>query len=312
MGATLSVVLPVFGLLGVGWALARFRIIDAAGARGLGQIVLHALIPALLFRGITTGPGIGPNEFGVVAAFFVACLTLYGTGMIVARRFFAAGIDSQAFMAMSTTFGNTVQMGIPLIVLAYGPKGETPLFAIITFHSLILITLTTVLIEVGQRRGGGPLATLRKSMAALVTHPILMAMVVAILWRQTGFTIPEVGDRFLAMLSAGAGPMALISLGTSLDGLKLGGDLRESLAVSALKLVAFPILVWLIAAQVFQLPPLEVAVATIAAAMPTGANVFILARRYDLYLRRAASAVLISTVASVVTISIILTLLGPG
>lgn len=76
-----------------------------------------------------------------------------------------------------------------------------------------------------------------------------------------------------------------------------------------MKLVALPLIVWLLARHLFALPPLEVAVATIAAAMPTGANVFILARRYDLYLRRAASTVLISTVGSVVTISVILTLL---
>ncbi|BBK29619.1 hypothetical protein EDC65_0014 [Stella humosa] len=309
MEATLTVVLPVFGLLAVGWAVARFGIVDDRGARGVGQVVLHVLIPALLFRSLATERGLGPMELKVAGAFFLGCLSLYGIGMLVARRFFAARLDGQAFMGMSVTFGNTVQMGIPLVLLAYGPKGEAPLLAIITFHSLILISLTTVLVEIGQNRGRGPIDTLRQSVVALLTHPIILAILAGIVFGLTGLKLPEVIDRFLLMLGAGAGPMALLSLGAGLNGMHIAGDLRESLVVTAMKLVALPLLVWLAADKVFALPPLEVAVATVAAAMPTGANVFILARRYDLYLRRAASAVLISTVGSVVTITVILTLL---
>ncbi|MCC7272506.1 MAG: AEC family transporter [Alphaproteobacteria bacterium] len=311
METTLTVVLPVFGLLAVGWGVARLGIVDERGVRGIAQLVLHVLIPALLFRSLAREHGLGPLELGVAGAFFLACLVVYAVAMLVARRFFAAALDAQAFMGMSATFGNTVQMGIPLVALAYGPRGEAPLLAIITFHSLILISLTTVLIEVAQHRGKGPLDTLRQSLAALLTHPIILAILAGIAWGLTGWHLPLIADRFLTLLGVGAGPMALLSLGAALNGLRIAGDLRETLAVTALKLVAMPALVWLVAAKLLALPPLEVAVATVAAAMPTGANVFILARRYDLYLRRAASMVLISTVASVATIAIILVLLRP-
>ncbi|MGE0719722.1 MAG: AEC family transporter [Alphaproteobacteria bacterium] len=311
MGTTLTVVLPVFVVMAAGWAVARFGIVDERGVRGIAQLVLHVLIPALLFRSLVGERGLGPTELGVAGAFFAACLIVYGIAMVVARRAFGSGLDAQAFMGMSATFGNTVQVAIPMVMLAYGPRGEAPLLAIITFHSLILISLTTVLVEVAQHRGTGALATLRQSVTALLTHPVILAILAGLLWRQTGLALPAVVDRPLAMLGAGAGPMALLSLGTALNGLRVAGDLRETLAVSALKLVLMPALVWLVAARLLDLPPLEVAVATVAAAMPTGANVFILARRYDLYLRRAASTVLISTVASVVTIAVILTLLGP-
>ncbi len=309
METTFAVVLPVFGLLAVGWAVARFGIIDDRGVRGLGQLVLHVLIPALLFRSLATERGLGPAELKVAAAFFLGCLVLYGIAMLVGRRVFAAGLDGQAFLGMSATFGNTVQVGIPLVALAYGPRGEVPLLAIITFHSLVLISLTTVLVEVGQNRGKGPIDTLRQSLVALLTHPIILGILAGILFGLTGLPLPTMADRFLSMLSAGAGPMALLALGATLNGMHLGGDLRESIIVTTMKLVALPLFVWFVAERIFALPPLEVAVATVAAAMPTGANVFILARRYDLYLRRAASAVLISTIGSVITISIILILL---
>jgi hypothetical protein len=63
---------------------------------------------------------------------------------------------------------------------------------------------------------------------------------------------------------------------------------------------------------VFELPPLAATVAVITAAIPSGANVFIMARQYDIYLGRAASAVLISTALSVVTLTFLLATLRPG
>ncbi|MBI3031291.1 MAG: hypothetical protein HYY64_17465 [Candidatus Rokubacteria bacterium] len=65
------------------------------------------------------------------------------------------------------------------------------------------------------------------------------------------------------------------------------------------------------AAHVFSLDPLWAAVAVLDAALPVAANVFVLARRYDIYVERASSIVLISTTASVVTVSALLALLSP-
>jgi hypothetical protein len=172
---------------------------------------------------------LGPTELKVAGAFFLGALVLYGIGMLVARRFFAARLDGQAFMGMSVTFGNTVQMGIPLVVLAYGSKGEGPLLAIITFHSLVLISLTTVLVEIGQNRGRGVLDTLRQSVAALATHPIIIAILAGILWGVSGLDLPLVVDRFLALAGSGAGALALLALGAGLNGMHLAGDLRESI-----------------------------------------------------------------------------------
>jgi predicted permease len=62
---------------------------------------------------------------------------------------------------------------------------------------------------------------------------------------------------------------------------------------------------------VFDLPALAAVVAILTAACPSGANVFIMARQYDLYLGRSASAVLISTAVSVVTLSLLLAILKP-
>jgi predicted permease len=73
----------------------------------------------------------------------------------------------------------------------------------------------------------------------------------------------------------------------------------------ALKMLALPALVWAAAVAV-GLGPLETAVAVTAAALPTGANPFILARRYRLGEARSGATVLVATLASVAVLGVLL------
>ena len=77
-----------------------------------------------------------------------------------------------------------------------------------------------------------------------------------------------------------------------------------------MKLFLHPAIVWLLASFVFRLQPIEIAVATMLAALPTGANAFILAQRYGIYIARAATGVLVATGLSVATAALLVSLFG--
>ncbi|MSO81475.1 MAG: hypothetical protein EXQ97_07690 [Alphaproteobacteria bacterium] len=55
MGTTLTIVLPVFGLVATGWLVGRTRLLTPEGVRGINNFVLYVAISALLFR--TAGSG---------------------------------------------------------------------------------------------------------------------------------------------------------------------------------------------------------------------------------------------------------------
>ena len=104
-------------------------------------------------------------------------------------------------------------------------------------------------------------------------------------------------------------PAALFALGASLAGYRIGGALSESLTMVAFKLFVHPAAVWLLGHYVFDLEPVVLAVATLMAAAPIGANVFNLAHHYEVYLARATSAVVISSTLSMLTLAVLLTVL---
>jgi predicted permease len=108
--------------------------------------------------------------------------------------------------------------------------------------------------------------------------------------------------RTLDFLGASAPPLALFCLGGGLAGIAGAAMWKETLAIVAAKLFILPASVFVLSLA-FGLTPIEQAVAVTMAALPTGANAFILARRYATGADRSGSAVVVSTAISVLTIS---------
>jgi malonate transporter and related proteins len=305
MAAVLAILLPVFGLVLAGFAAARLRLLSPAGTRRLGAFVYYIAIPALLFRG--TEHGLPAGGGAIVLAYFGAALALFALAMLLARRAFGADLREQAVLAINVCFGNSVQMGVPVILGAFGAQGMRSLTLIIALHALVLLTVATVVIELGRGAGGGLARTVRTAAAAMLTNPIILAVIAGFAWSRLGAELPGAAARLVDAAAAAASPCALFVLGASLRGLRLGAGWREGLVIVALKLVALPVMVWLMA-RALALPPLDTAVATVTAAMPVGMSPFIFAQRYDVYVAQSASAVVLSNLLSLVSLAVVLAL----
>ena len=311
MHTVIDVVLPVFALIIAGYGFSRTRFLSREGARGLGNFVYYCAIPAVLFLSLARAAPGGETSVAVLGAYFIGTLIVFAGSMAIGRVAFGLGLAEQGLMGMSAAFSNSVQLGIPIVLTAFGPAGLQPLTLIVSVHALILLSLATAVIEIG-RGGGGIRHAIKAAGAAIATNPVILAIVAGALWGGLGLAVPAALGRFLGLLGDAAAPAALFSLGATLSGFRIGGDLRQSLVLVALKLVALPLIVWLLATGVFHLSPLDTAVATTCAALPTGANAFILAQRYETYLARAASSVVISSALSMASLAALLAWFGAG
>jgi len=299
----LQVVAPIFAIILAGYIAAARGIIDATGFRGLNGFAFSLAAPALLFASGTAGHQGGG---GAALAFFLGTAVLYAATLWGARRC-GIGLAAGGALALNVTFGNTVMMGIPLIVAAFGQAGLSVLIAILALHSLVLLGTATVVAEVAQNAKAAPLKLLSATALGVARNPVVMAVLAAIVWSTFSLPVPQVARTTLELLGAAAPPVALFCLGGSLAGFDARAAWKQTGVTVFLKLAALPLIVWAIA-SLMQLAPLEIAVAVITAALPTGANAFLLARRYGTGADTSGSAVLISTMLSVVTLSALLTL----
>ena len=198
-------------------------------------------------------------------------------------------------LGLNSSYGNTVLMGIPIIVAALGEDALPPLLAIIALHSAILLPLAGVLVEMdvigSQRRR--PLAILATTLARTLRNPIIMSILVASLWRVSRLPVPEPLSELLRLLGSAATPLALICLGGALPSLGALAPDAGAIIGTVLKLAGLPALVWTIG-RYAHLPDLPLKVAILVGGMPTGANAFLLAHR-DESLSEVSAAIVMAT-----------------
>jgi malonate transporter and related proteins len=299
MIALLSVIGPVFALIVMGRLAVLYHWVDGGGLRGLNDVAFYAALPALLFGSVAEAPSFDVLELGSV--YFGACLIVYAVAMVLARWVLGADFASAGMIGLNAAYGNTVMMGIPIIVASFGDAALSSLLGIIALHSVLLLPLATVLIEAGSAGRSGLRRTLRATARGLGRNPIIIAIMVALLWRGFAVPVPRVLHGFLSMLGQAGPPIALFCLGASLPGFVGNRFLKEALLASFLKLAVLPALVWSLATWA-GLSGQPVAVAVVTAGMPTGANAFLLARRAGKLIEASAGTVVVATAISVFTL----------
>jgi predicted permease len=304
---SITIVAPIFALIALGFASVRGRVVSRNAGDGLSEFVFVLAIPALLFRTVATADLPPVNPAGYWIAYFVPLALVWITASIIAGKF---GRDSaeRAVIGFSAAQSNTVLVGIPLVLGVFGDAGKVPVVLILVLHLPITMTVVTLLIERGSSGHAG-----RRIIRALFTHPILLGILSGVLWRQTGWVMPEIPRSFLKFLGDAAAPCALVATGMSLSQLSLRGSRMLIVIVTMLKLMLHPLLVWGLAVWVFALPPVWVGVAVIFAACPTGINAFLVAERYRKGEAVASGAIALGTLLAVITETIVVAaILGTG
>jgi predicted permease len=300
----LGLVAPVFLLIAMGYVAGVRRLISDEGLRGINDFAFWLCAPSLLFVSATLGGGIAHGG-RLELAFFSGVLIIYGVSLLLSRLVAGRGLAESGLFALNCSFGNTLMMGVPVALAAFGPAGIPPATAIVGLYSLVLLPLTTVVAEMGMSAGASPRRVLGTTLRSVLRNPIVMAVVLGNLWAIFGLPMPGFARRLLELLGGGTSPLLLFCLGASLRDFQIRRDWLDAAAISVLKLALLPLVVFGLG-RLLALPPLELAVAVIMAAMPTGANAFLMSRRYALGMERAGAAVLLGTMASVVTLTLLL------
>lgn len=311
MSSVLDTVLPVFGLIALGFVAARARIVDAATARGLAQFVFNIAIPAFLFRTIALLETQAIAPWGLWLAFFGGIALVWAAATVVARAIPALDADGGSSAAMAAGFGNLVMLGTPLAISHFGPQAAFPAGLILSAHAPVLWFAATVHREFSRTGTHLTLAAMTRDLAlGLARNAIVIALLAGAVWRVTGLGLHPVPGAMLKMLSDASIPTALFALGLSLAGYSLKGQWSAMAVLIVLKMAMLPAAVWLLVTYAVSLPPLWAKVAVLLAAIPTGANAFLFASRYDAALPAVSGAIAVGTALAAITVTALLYWMG--
>ncbi len=304
-----SIVLPVFALIALGYAAVRYGYFSDAAQQGLTEFSASVAVPALLFRTVANSATPSVSPVAIWFAYFGAVAVVWLLATLMTRAVLRRPIGDSASIAMTSAYGNSVMLGIPLCVALFGDAAAPPMAAILAFTSPTYWTLATLHHQAAiADKDHSTLRLLIGVARDLARNPLIVAIACGTLVRLTEMPLPTVLDRVLQLLGQAGVPTALVALGAGLVGFAVKGQGPTLAMVLTLKLVVMPLVAFGLI-TVLQLPAAAAGVVLIFAAAPSGANAYLFASKVDRAVNSASGAVALGTMLSLVTMSVIVALL---
>ena len=305
----LNTALPFFGLIFCGYGAGRLRLLDETAAAGVNTFVFYFALPAFLFGLMSSSPIEEVVNAPFIGAYVTAGLTLFALSALVGFRLFEIGRAEAAVQGLAAVLANTGYMGIPLVSAVFGRESAVPIVVGLTLDGVLMIPLGIVIIESSKGRAESLTRTALATISALARNPLILSIFAGLAVSTTGFNPPMPLGNFLDLLGGTAGPCALFALGATLAGRSVAGGTAEVSYMTFMKLVLHPAALFFTTTVIFSVDPLWATAALLGAALPIAANVFIVARQYNVYVSRTSSAILISTAVSLFSVSALLLVL---
>lgn len=308
MNAVITAALPVFALILTGWLAARAKVLGPGATDALNRYVVYLSLPALLFRAMTQVDlahmahwgFVGAFAGGIAVTFLVAFLPGRGADKNTRRA-----LTDRSIEGLAASYANAGYMGIPLCLALLGVDSLAPATFTTLLTASVLFGFAIALIEFDRQQTPNAAATLIKVGRALTRNPLLAAPVLGLAWASTGVALPEGIDRYVALLGASASPCALVTIGLFLAQTETASAGPGVLRLVLGKLLLQPAVTAVLAFYVFSMPPLWAWTAVLMSALPIGTGPFMLANMYGRDARVTSRAILVSTVASVLTVSLL-------
>ena len=298
---------PLFVLVFAGYALMRLSGWPKSMSDNLARFVFSVALPAMLFRLMSDFSSLPPVDARLLVAFFGSCLIVFVIARLIAWKCFALDGVGQSVFALGGVFSNNVMLGLPLAKVALGDAALPAVALVLVFNALILWTLVTVSVE-WARHGHFSAAGFAKTVRAVLTNPIVAGILSGTLFGLTRLPVPALVDAPLASLGQAAPPLALFALGMGLAEFGVRDGWKISVAISSVKLVLQPLVVWLLA-RLLGLPLLETQVAVLLASIAVGANVYLMSRQFEVLEGPVAGSLILSTGLAALTTPVVLTLI---
>ncbi len=313
MNAILNTVLPVFGMIVLGYGFARFKVFDAVSGRGISLFVFNVAIPALLFKTVATMAPQQGAPWSLWIAFFGGLGLTWLITAFVSRFVEPLDVSGGAAASMAAGFGNLALLGTPLALAHFGKEVAIPLGMILSIHAPILWFTAMLHRELARHSGNFSIGrTAKELFRSLATNMIVLGLIAGSIWRFTGFGIHPIAGTMLDMLADASVPTALFALGVSLAGYSLKGSWSGMFVLIGLKMVLMPVLVFLMVHYVVSIPPLWGHVAVLFAAMPTGANAFLFSQKNEEAVASVSGSIALGTALAAISASILLYLMDNG
>ncbi len=299
----LSITGPIFLIIALGFAAVRSGVFAKSNVRALGLFVIHFALPALLFNALSQRAFTEIVNTPYLLAYAAGSLAMLALGIGIARLVQHRDLPASAITGMGMSFSNSAFIGYPVALQLVGPTASVALALTMIIENLLMIPLVLALAE-SRGNSQRPWTAVATALARLLRNPIILAIIAGVASAMLRLRLPEPLARTIDMLAMASAPVSLFVIGGTLVGLKTKGMALDAGLIVTGKLLLHPAAVFI---ALLLLPPIDPALqlaALILACAPMLSIYPIIGQKYAQE-ERCAAALVTATVASFITISIL-------
>lgn len=281
-----AIVFPVFSLVAVGFLYARFR--RHTDMSSGNRLNLDVFLPALIFDTLSASDYQVTDYLWLTLA---AAVVVLGSGLVAWPIARLLGYQWKTFLP-PMMFNNSGNMGLPLLVLTFGPGALPAAVLMFTTENFLHFLL------------GPQMITQRWSLAMVARNPMIIATLLGIGVSVSGIIIPDSIRLPIHMLGQISIPLLLFSLGVRMLSIDF-----DNWRIGVAGAVVCPLSGLIVGFGLLQLLPLEgdqASMLLLFCALPPAVLNFLVADQFNQEPQKVASIVLIANFASVMIIPAVL------
>lgn len=297
----IEIVLPVFLVIGLGYAVRRLGIVDDGFFSQVNKLVYYVCLPLLLIYKIAGADFSTSFNFRLVIATSAGVACCFAITYLYGKwRSFPAPIHGT--FCQGSFRGNLAYIGLAIVFNAYGDSGLTRAGILLGFlvPVLNLFAILALLLPQQQQR-----TSLVEIIKQIVMNPLILASLTGLLWSFFQLPMPTVFDRTLHIATGMTLPLALLSIGGSFSLAGLKGDIWKAALATVVKLLFLPLITGLLMV-LLNISGLDFAIGLLMTGAPTAVTTYIMACRMGGDGDLARTIVMMATVFSAITYSILL------
>jgi malonate transporter len=295
--AILASLAPVFLVMALGYAAGRTKEFDNHNIDSLNSLVMDFALPAALFTAMAQASRQAMIDQARFALVLLAAMILaFAVTYFVQRRLFGSDRRESALIALTASGPNVGSAGLPIVAALFNRSASISVAVAVAVAAIVLTPLSLLILESANGSRRNPLAIIKGALL----KPIVIAPVLGLLWSLAGLSLPPLLDSTLTLVGQGASGTALFLTGLVLSAQPVQLTTDVGLA-TVMKNVLQPVLTGLLAVPL--LDGAEARVAVMLMAVPSGAFGVLFAVRYNVPSERIGTTLIVSTIASVLTLT---------
>ena len=304
----LTVLLPVFFVLGLGYFAGRAKKFDADQVAGLNELVLDYAFPAMMFVATVKTPRDELLSEGSYAlALFIAFVGLFLAVVLVSTLLLRHSLGEATLQANLASFPSVGFFGPPIFQGLFGPSSLVSIAFASTLSAVTMIPLTLVLLEIHHQRttrgeGQRVSSLIVQSLANTLKKPMVWAPLIGVALVLAGARVPPLIDNMLMLIGSSTSGASIFLAGLIIAAyeIRLNGEVIGNALV---KMVAQPLLMVLLVAALKVGSPLA-GEGIVICAIPTAVFAPLLAPRYRIYEVESSSTLMATALLMIVTLPI--------